>query len=92
MQPAIPIWLQVLLGLFSIVAPEFLWVVPAIKLAYQIFLLIPWFHKPAALVELRKAVRAAKMGKDPTELHSFSLRWKKHCEGIGVPIDVVGLE
>lgn len=91
--PAIPLWLQLLLGLFSILEPGLGWVVVAIKLAYEIWLVIPWFHKPGALIELQRAVVQAKVNKDPAPIHAFSAKWQAHLEsGVGVLPNTKGLD
>jgi hypothetical protein len=69
----VPTWLQVILGVLPI--PAGLKV--AIEVAYAIWTVIPWFHKPLATAQLRKAARAAKLSNDPTAINVWCDAWKK---------------
>lgn len=71
MDTQIPVWLQALLGILPI--PAFLKI--AIEAAYLLWLNIPWFHKTAALVHLRKATRAAKVMQAPAPVEAWTQLW-----------------
>lgn len=79
----VPYWLQALLGVVSLLFPQFAWIKLAIELAYEIWQVIPWFHKAGALVELRKTVTRAKKVKSDTPVREWCSRWKGHCEALG---------
>jgi hypothetical protein len=79
----VPYWLQLLLGVFSLLFPELAWLKIVIEVAYEIWLVIPWFHKAGALVELRSAVKKAKQLKATKPVEDFSARWKAHNQALG---------
>jgi hypothetical protein len=76
-----PWWLQLLIGVIDTLFPEFAWLDTVLALVYEIWLLIPLFHRAAALMELRKAVQAAKFAKSPAPLEQWMVRWKSICAG-----------
>lgn len=74
----VPWWLQLLLGVFQILEPQFAWIAEVIALAYQIWQDLPWFHKAGALIEMRAAVKKAKAISDTGPLLGFNARWTLH--------------
>jgi len=64
MKTKVPIWLQLVLGVFSILAPQFAWIRVLIELAWELFSGLPLLQKPKALKELRKAVKQTKAMKE----------------------------
>lgn len=64
MKTSVPIWLQLLLGVFSLLAPQFAWIKVLIELAWELFSELPFFQKPKALRELRQAVKKTKVMKE----------------------------
>jgi hypothetical protein len=68
----IPKWLQLALGLLPVPAP----LKVAIEVAYDIWVVVPWFHKPAAMAQLHKAVCKAKDCGDPAPIHAWTEKWK----------------
>lgn len=79
----VPYWLQLLLGVFSLLFPELAWLKIVIEVAYEIWLVIPWFHKAGALVELRTVVKKARKLGETSPIDSWNARWKAHNEALG---------
>lgn len=73
---SLPIWLQIILGVFRIVLPQYAWLQLVITAAYEIWLEIPWFHKAGALYELRLAVKRALETKSTVPVENFNAAWK----------------
>lgn len=71
MDTTIPAWLQLLLGILPIPLIFKL----AIEAAYLLWLNIPWFHKPAATMQLRKACRQARKTNADAPIKEWTDKW-----------------
>lgn len=78
----LPVWLQVLVGIFSVLEPQFAWIQYVVEAAYELWQILPWFHKAGALIDLRKAVKTArdnsegKPAGDTSQVESWIAKWK----------------
>jgi hypothetical protein len=86
---SIPWWLQAILGVTNVLAPQLAWLSPVIQAAYNIWLNIPWFHKAGALVELRKVVKDAQTKNSSLPIHGYNERWSRHSSAIADASDLV---
>lgn len=94
----VPVWLQLLIGVFSLAMPALSWLGPLIVAIYELYMILPWFHKAGFLMELRQAVKAAKAIRvsNPDEkictqpLEEFHAKWKAHLgfTGVGLATDL----
>lgn len=76
-----PWWLQIAAGAVDIVFPAAAWLDPALSLAYEAWVLIPWFHKLGALIEMRHAVRGSFLMDHQSSIEGWASRWKSICPG-----------
>lgn len=68
--PAIIVWL---LGLFS--APD--WIKVIVNVAYELWQIIPWFHKPASFIGLREAIRTSLACGSDEPVKEWLQEWSK---------------
>jgi hypothetical protein len=52
------------------------WIKLAIEAAWEIFQLLPWFHKAGAVIDLREAVQAAKSVGNCQPVVDWCERWQ----------------
>jgi hypothetical protein len=70
--PKVPLWLQIILGVFSLLEPGLAWLAPIIEALWEIFQELPLLKKPGALLQMRKAVKQAKLIKNIGPLEQLS--------------------
>jgi hypothetical protein len=86
----VPIWLQALLGVFSLLDPGMAWLAPIIKIAWELISKLPIFHRGAPIAHLIAAVRIAKQTKDVSAIETFNahLKGELKAKGIKLPSDL----
>lgn len=77
---SIPWWVRLAIGIISLTHPEFAWLGQALQIAYEAWVVIPWFHKPSALLELRKVTKESIEVNHTKPIEQYTDRWRVHAE------------